>query len=146
MSPVGFFCRSWLPCGKCCHLIILRFDTALIDNVGRTCVVGGVFQAPQAPGRRCRGVLVACFWWWPGPLPGSPAQQGRPFLLPISFSFGSISISLSCMLVLQVSWSFNPYLELVLHLDVVLVHSWAPYLGSVAPTPTVLGSQLSSAQ
>ena len=49
MSPVGFFCRRWLPCGKCCHLITLRLDTALIDDVGCTCAVGGVVQAPQAP-------------------------------------------------------------------------------------------------
>ena len=45
---MGFYYRRWLPCGKCCHLITLRLDTALIDNVGRTCAVGGVDQAPQA--------------------------------------------------------------------------------------------------
>ena len=32
-----------------CHLVTLRLDTALIDDVGRTCAVGGVVQAPQAP-------------------------------------------------------------------------------------------------
>ena len=46
---MGSFCRRWLPRGKCCHLITLRLDTTLIDDVGRTCTVGGVVQAPQAP-------------------------------------------------------------------------------------------------
>ena len=46
---MGFFYRRWLPCGKCFHLITLWLYTALIDDVGRSCVVGGVVQAPQAP-------------------------------------------------------------------------------------------------
>ena len=35
--------------GECCHLITLRTDTALIEDMGHTCVVDGVVQAPQAP-------------------------------------------------------------------------------------------------
>ena len=32
-----------------CHLIILRLDTSLIDDVGRGGVVGGVIWSPQVP-------------------------------------------------------------------------------------------------
>ena len=110
---MGFFCRRWLPSGKCFHLITLRLGTALIDDVGRTCMVAGVIQALRAPAGAAGeswllasgGGLAPCRAHLPGE--GGPA-------LPISCSFGSILISLSCMLVLQVSWPFDLWLAFVL--------------------------------
>ena len=103
---MGFFCRRWLPCGKCYHLITLRLDTALIDDVGRTYVVGGVVQTrkPRQALPESLGCLFLVVAW---PLAKLTFLAREALLLPISCSFGSISISLSCMLILQVSWFFN---------------------------------------
>ena len=110
---MGFFYRRWLPCGKGCHLITLRLDTALIDDVGRTRVVGGVVQAPQAPAgaageswlHASRGGLAPCWARLPG--------DGGSFLVYILFSDPSL-VFLAYIQALQISWAFNPCLALVL--------------------------------
>jgi len=45
-----------------CHLIILRLDTTLIDDVGRSGVVGEVVLLPRAP----EGPARVSWWSTPG--------------------------------------------------------------------------------
>ena len=76
-----------------CHLITLRLDTALIDDVGRTCVVGGVVQAPQALAGAAGeswllasgGGLVPCRARLP--------SKGGPFLADILFLWLDLDLS-----------------------------------------------------
>ena len=71
----------------------MRFDTALIDDVGRTCVVGGVVQVPQAPAGAAGeswllasgGGLTPCRACLPG--------EGGPSLADILFLWLDIDLS-----------------------------------------------------
>ena len=44
-----------------CHLVTLRLDTALIDDVGHGGVVGEVLFSFVSPGRLCQDALVVFF-------------------------------------------------------------------------------------
>ena len=90
-----------------CHLITLRLDIALIDDVGRGEVVDEVFLASVSPGRPCRDVLGAFFWGDPvlGELACSAMEA---FLLVVSCFSGLTLVVLICMLVLRCSWFLAP--------------------------------------
>ena len=55
------------------HLVTLRLDTALIDDVGHAGVVGEVVLRLRAPPGPCRGVSIVFFSGWPCPLSLLPA-------------------------------------------------------------------------
>ena len=91
-------------------------------------------SSPTSPGRCCRGVMVACFWWWPGPLPGSLARLGRPFSCryPVHLA-QSRSLEYACWFFKSLGSSTSDF-SWFCNLDLVHVHSWVTYPGSFAPT------------
>ena len=93
MSLVGFFRRRWLPCGKCCHLITLRLDTALIDDVGRTCAVGGVDQAPQARAGAAGESWLLASGGGLAPCRARLSSKGGPSLADILFLWLDLDLS-----------------------------------------------------
>ena len=83
-----------------CHLITLRLDTALIDDVGRAWVVGGVVQPREPrqtlPGSLDRSLLVVAL-----PLAGLACPAREAFLLVVSCFSGLILVLFICMLVFR---------------------------------------------
>ena len=78
-----------------CHLITLRLDTALIDDVGRGGVVGEVFLASTSPGRPCRDVLGVLFREWLCPRQARlPSKGGFPpgGILLLSLGLGPLDL------------------------------------------------------
>ena len=90
---MGFFCRRWPPCGKCCHLITLRLDTALIDDVGRTCMVGRVVQAPQAPAGAAGESWLLASGGGQTPCWARLPREGGPSLADILFLWLGLDLS-----------------------------------------------------
>ena len=106
MSLVGFFCRRWLPCGECCHLITLRLDTVLIHDVGRSCLVGGVVQAPQAPAGAAGESLLLASGGGLAPCRARLPGEGGPSLADIlslwlDLDLSELHVGSSNLLVLQ---------------------------------------------
>ena len=99
VSSVGNGCHV----ANGCHLIILRLDTALIDDVGRAWVVGGVVQ-PREPRQTLPGSLDCLLLVVASPLAALACPVREALLLPISCSSGLILALLICMLVLRISW------------------------------------------
>ena len=89
------------------HLIILRLDTALIDNVVVLEWLAGWFS-PREPRQALPGSLDCLPLVVASPLAGLACPAREALLLPISCSSGLILALLSCMLVLDISWFFNP--------------------------------------
>ena len=87
-----------------CHLITLRLDTALIDDVGRGGVVGEVVFASASPGRPCRDVWDVLFRGWIRPRQDRLPGKGV-FFLVVSYFSGLTLVLLICMLVPRRSWS-----------------------------------------
>ena len=86
------------------HLVTLRLDTALIDDVGRGRVVGEVVRPSRVP-------VDPTETSWTSSFVGDPvlvelACPARGALLPVASCFSSLTlVLLICMLVLQSSWS-----------------------------------------
>ena len=87
-----------------CHLVTLRLDTALIDDVGRDGVVGEVVFAFVSPNRPYRDVLDVLFRGGSA-LAKLVCPAREVFLLVVSCFSRLTLILLICMLVLQRSWS-----------------------------------------
>ena len=85
-----------------CHLITLRLDTALIDDVGRGGVVVRWFRL-----REPRQALPGCFGCLllgvASPLAGLACPAREAFPLTISCFLGSFLASLICVLVPRIS-------------------------------------------
>ena len=89
-----------------CHLITLRLDTVLIDDMGCPCAVGGVVQAPRAPAGAAGeswlvasgGSLAPCRARLPGE--GGPSLADI-LLLRLNLGPSELHVGSSNLLVLQ---------------------------------------------